>query len=99
MDLDQQTLLELLAKDDDRAYRHLYRNYFPALKAFAVYYVADENVAVDLIQDVFMGLLKVQKNFADLNEVKFYLYGALKNRCISHVRKQKVQDKYVNEMQ
>lgn len=99
MDIDQQTLLELLMNDDDRAYQHLYRNYFPALKSFATYYVADDEVAVDLIQDVFIGLLGNKKPFANLNDVKFYLYGALKNRCISHIRKQKVRDRYVSEIQ
>lgn len=97
MVLDQQTLLELLAKDDDRAYQHLYRSYFVALKSFANYYVADDDVAMDLIQDVFMGLLGSKKLFSDLDDVKFYLYGSLKNRCISYLRRQKVKDKYMSE--
>lgn len=99
MDIDQQTLLELLSNDDDRAYQHLYRNYFPALKSFASYYVVDDEVAVDLIQDVFVGLLGSKTPFANLNDVKFYLYSALKNRCISYIRKQKIRDKYISEIQ
>lgn len=98
MAIDQQILLDLLAKNDDRAYQYLYRNYFVALKSFAAFYVADEDVAMDLIQDVFIGLLGSEKAFGQLNEVKFYLYTSLKNRCISYLRKQKVADKYVDEI-
>lgn len=94
----QQILLELLTRNDDRAYQYLYRKYYAALKSFAIHYVADEAVAMDLIQDIFIGLLGNDKHFEDLNDVKLYLYTSLKNRCISYLRQQKVRDKYVLEI-
>ena len=43
--LDQDVLLDLLARKDNRAYQYLYQCYYVALKALANYYVKDNDVA------------------------------------------------------
>lgn len=43
--MDQDALLDLLARKDNRAYQYLYRCYYVALKALANYYVKDNDVA------------------------------------------------------
>lgn len=91
---DQENLFDLLARKDNRAYRHLYQCYYVALKSLANYYVRDEETAADLVQDTFISMLESGYRFKTENEVKYFLYSALKNRCISHFRKQKVRDKY-----
>ena len=96
--LNQEELLDLLARKDNRAYQHLYRIYYVALKALANYYVKDTDVAEDLVQDVFISLLESGYKFKTESEVKYFLYSSLKNKCISHFRKQKVRDKYYKEV-
>ncbi len=91
-------LLKYLAQKDNRAYRHLYSVYYSALKALAFYYVKDEQVAADMVQEVFVSLLEVSHRFETADEVKYFLYSALKNKCISYYRKQKVRDKYCREV-
>lgn len=91
---DTELLLTYLSQKDNRAYRHLYSVYYTALKTLACYYVKDEEVAADLVQEVFVSLLEVPHRFETADEVKYFLYSALKNRCISYFRKQKVRDKY-----
>ena len=60
--LDQDVLLDLLARKDNRAYQYLYQCYYVALKALANYYVKDNDVAEDLVQDVFISLLESDYN-------------------------------------
>lgn len=93
-----ETLLKYLALKNNNAYRHLYSVYYTALKALAEYYVKDESVAEDLVQEVFISLLESDHLFTDAAEVKYFLYSALKNRCISHFRKQKVRQQYQQEI-
>ena len=90
--LDQDVLLDLLARKDNRAYQYLYQCCYVALKALANYYVKDNDVAEDLVQDVFISLLESDYKFKTENDIKYFLYSSLKNRCISHSRKQKVRD-------
>ncbi len=91
---DTELLLKYLSQKDNRAYRHLYSVYYTELKSLAYYYVKDEHVAADLVQEVFVSLLEVSYRFTTADEVKYFLYSALKNKCISYYRKQKVRDKY-----
>lgn len=96
--LDQDVLLDLLARKDNRAYQYLYQCCYVALKALANYYVKDNDVAEDLVQDVFISLLESDYKFKTENDIKYFLYSSLKNRCISHSRKQKVRDKYYRDV-
>ena len=96
--LDQDVLLDLLARKDNRAYQYLYQCYYVALKALANYYVKDNDVAEDLVQDVFISLLESTHRFISGDEVKYFLYSALKNRCVSYFRKQQVRDRYQREL-
>ncbi|MFR4037168.1 MAG: sigma factor [Butyricimonas faecalis] len=60
--LEQDVLLDLLVRKDNRAYQYLYQCYYVALKALASYYVKDNDVAEDLVQDVFISLLESRIN-------------------------------------
>lgn len=91
---DTELLLKYLAQKDNRAYSHLYSVYYTALKSLACHYVGDEHVAADIVQEVFVSLLEVSHSFVSADEVKFFLYNALKNRCISYYRKQRVRNRY-----
>lgn len=91
---DSGLLLKYLAQKDNRAYRHLFSVYYTALNSLACHYVKDEQAAADLVQEVFVSLLESSRRFEEVDEVKYFLYSALKNRCISYYRKQKVRDKY-----
>ena len=96
--LEQDVLLDLLVRKDNRAYQYLYQCYYVALKALASYYVKDNDVAEDLVQDVFISLLESRNKFETANGVKYFLYSSLKNKCISHFRKQKIRDKYYKDI-
>ena len=95
--MDQQVLLKLISKQDNKAYRYLYRHFYVSLKAVANYYTHDEEVAADLVQDVFITMLEVNQKFNHLNDIKYFLYAALKNKCLNHLRSQKVRNQYVRE--
>ncbi len=95
---DTELLLKYLAQKDNRAYRHLYTVYYTALKALAYSYVKNEQTAADIVQEVFVSLLEVSYCFKTAEEVKYFLYSALRNKCISYYRKQKVRDKYRREV-
>lgn len=94
----EELLLHYLAQKDNRAYRHLYGVYYVALKNLAAQYVKDDQAAGDLTQEVFISLLESPHRFTSGDEVRYFLYSALKNRCISHFRKQQVRDRYQREI-
>ena len=96
--LDSKLLLKYLAQKDNRAYRHLYHVYYTGLKVLAKGILKDEQIADDLVQEVFISLLQSSHDFKSEDEVKGFLYTALRNKCVDHFRKEKLHTKYTNEI-
>lgn len=90
-------LLFLLAKKDNKAFRHLYSTYYVALKNVASNYVDSDAVAEDIVQEVFIELLETTQSFENLNHLRYFLYSVLKNKCINLLRKDKVRKRYIEE--
>lgn len=90
-------LLSLLAQKDNKAFHHLYSLYFTALRNVALNYVKNDAAAEDLAQEVFIVLLESSQSFECLDQVRYFLYGVLKNKCISQLRKKKVRKRYMEE--
>lgn len=85
--VEQNVFLELLKQRNNLAYKRLYSLYFVALRNLANRYVNDIDIASDLVQDTFFSLLESDKLFSSIDQVKYFLFAALKNKCISHLRK------------
>lgn len=88
---EQELLLNYLLKDDDRAYVLLYQHYYVALTLFSAKYVGNEDVARDLVQEVFIAMLGQKKAFANLIALKVYLYSSVRNRSLNWLRDEKVR--------
>lgn len=95
--VNQEILLKLLSRQDNKAYRYLYQRFYIGLKAVANYYTRDDLSADDLVQDVFISMLDGQQHFNTMNDIKYFLYTALKNKCLNYLRNQKVREKYVQQ--
>lgn len=95
---EESRLLEQLAQKDNEAYKQLYRIYYPVLKNLAIQLSKDEEVAADLVQEVFISLWESSTRFNNTNELKYFLYHSLKNKYITYYRKQQVRNKYQQEM-
>lgn len=96
--MDQNGILTSLSKQNNEAYRYLYQQFYIGLKAVANYYTRNEQTAEDLVQEVFISLLEIKQRFNTLNDVKYFLYSMLKNKCLNHLRNQKIRDKHHNEI-
>jgi len=65
---------------------HFQTHYRP-LCLYALRLLNDTNDAEDIVQDVFTSLWNKKENIKDIYSVKSYLYTAVKNSCLNHLRK------------
>lgn len=70
-----------------------YEIHFTALKFFAMRYVGDEEVACDLIQDMFVKLWERKESFENDQVLKTYLYRAVRNNCLTYIRNKRRMEK------
>lgn len=95
---EQELLLDCLSKDEDKAYVLLYHHYYIPLVLFSAKYVGDEDMAKDLVQEVFIGMLGQKKAFVHLVALKVYLYNSVRNRSLNYLRDKKARKEIENKL-
>jgi len=75
--------------DDTQAYKQLFLLFYPSLVPFAVSIVKSKELAEEIVSDVFMTIWQKRQQLDKVDNLKFYLFTAVKNRCITHLNDSK----------
>jgi RNA polymerase sigma-70 factor (ECF subfamily) len=87
---DDLQLLRALRQGDAAAFQKLYRRHRSGLYSFALLHCGAPEVAADVVQDVFMGLLNEGYGFDPLKGMLAnFLYGVARNLVLRHARQKK----------
>jgi RNA polymerase sigma-70 factor (ECF subfamily) len=79
---------------DDRAFEQLFKAHFKALHAYAHTFLRDEEMAEEIVQNLFMKLWQKRELLQAHTSVKAYLYKCVHNDCLNHIKHLKIQGKY-----
>ena len=63
-----------------------FRLYYQALCYFAYHYLKEQEEAEDIVQEIFMKLLDGAECFDNEEHLKHYLYKAVRNSCLNHIK-------------
>jgi RNA polymerase sigma-70 factor (ECF subfamily) len=81
-------LLKRSAKGDERAFAEIYRRHQAPLFRFAVRMTGSSWAAEEIVQDVFMMLVREPKKFdAERGTLGAFLYGVARNRIMKHLER------------
>lgn len=94
MEVSDQIWLKQLIRYDDSGVKLLFEQYYIPLVLFARSYVRDVDVARDVVQDVFMAMIQAREKFVTIENLKTYLYSAVKNRSLKYLRHEDVKERY-----
>lgn len=72
---------------DDEAYTYIYREYSQALYAYGMHFTSDKGLVEDCIQDVFIKIFQNHRHLQSTDNIKLYLFIALKNKLFNIFRK------------
>jgi RNA polymerase sigma-70 factor, ECF subfamily len=70
-------------------YEELFRTYFPSLCYFAQKYISDLDSSKEIVHKVFVNIWEKREAFDFDKSAKSYLFTAVYNRCMNHLRDQK----------
>ncbi len=73
---------------DHTAFEDAFRTYYPELCAFAYRYLRSPALAEEAVHDVFTTLWRTRERLQVRDSVKAYLYGSVRHRAISLLRRQ-----------
>ena len=80
-------LISGLRRGDIRIFENLFHRYYPGLCSYAESLLRKENVAEEMVQDIFYNLWKNRKEIEIRVSLKSYLYKSVYNRSMMHLRK------------
>ena len=76
---------------DIKRFEQLFFQLQPRLFAFCCKYIEDKELARDFVQECF---IRFWENFYNIKSYESYLFTAVKNRCLSHLRSLKARAEY-----
>ncbi len=92
-----EALLSGLKKGDDGAYTIIFNEYFNRLCHFASTYVADESIAKNIVQDVFIKLWEKRQSLRENTSIFSFLITITKNNCLDYLKHKQIEIKFKNE--
>lgn len=95
----EQRWVEQIRTGDENAFEMMFRTYYPRLCRFAADCVHSESRARDLVQDVFLRIWERRTEWKVRDSLKAYLYQAVRNRALNHVRRRDATDEMKNGLQ
>lgn len=79
-----------LKEGDPAAFEELFKQVFPRLLGYCKLFVHDQSQANDLVQECFIKLWEKHTTIKASQSVESLLFVMLRNRCLNHLRDQKI---------
>lgn len=70
-------------------FENLFRTHFQHLVNFATQYVNEQSIAEDICQKIFLTLWEKRDTINPNQSIKSYLFTAVRNKCLNHIRDHK----------
>ena len=71
---------------DQRAFKVLYQRYFKILCSYGCRLTSDRQLLEDAVHDIFIDLWRRREHLAEVENIKFYMFRALRNRVVRNGR-------------
>src|SRR6185369_12691721 len=69
--------------DDTQAYKRLFLLFYPSLVNFAASIIKSKELAEEIVSDVFIKIWEKRQHLEKIENLSFYLFTAVKNRCVN----------------
>jgi RNA polymerase sigma-70 factor (ECF subfamily) len=83
-----------LTADSSLLFEDVFKSHFKSLHVYAITIVKDETIAEEMVQNVFFKLWEKKEQIRLQQSVKAYLYRAVHNECLNHLKHDKVKAGY-----
>lgn len=87
-------LFRKIRRGDTHAFRKLFDRWYTPLCRHAVTFVGDQQVAEDIVQELFINLWTNRESIDITGSVQSYLYRSIRNRCLNYLRDHKAAQNY-----
>ncbi len=90
----EEGIIASLARRDEKIFEQVFKTYVKELNAYAFTIVRDEMTAEEMVQNIFYKIWERPEKLSINGSVAAYLYRAVYNECLNHLKHLKVRMKY-----
>lgn len=83
---DIKNILEKLKSGDEKFYKSLFKEYYPALTFYALKIVNSAETAREIVQDLFVKIYEKRYSLNIDTSLKSYLYRSVYNSCMNYIQ-------------
>jgi RNA polymerase sigma-70 factor (family 1) len=98
LDLNEQIRLEGIRAGDPSMFQVIFNEYYPALTVFARKFLVDNDMAKEVVQDMFVQLYEKRESLIIQTSLKSYLYQSVRNGCLNRIKQDKIHQKHHEEI-
>ena len=88
---DDKWIIEGIQRGDEEAYKSLFLKYYAQLVVFARKVVVDDDLARELVQDVFVTFYEKRTELNIHTSLKAHMYQSVRNRCLNQIKHNKIR--------
>ena len=85
-DISDQQLWQSFLDGDDQSLEEIYRKFFDDLYRYGKKWLSDAFLTEDVIQDLFIKLIRNRKNLSSVTSIKYYLFKAFRSIALDKLR-------------
>ena len=86
-----------LHQNNRQLFNQLFADYYVNLCRFAYTYVSDNDIAEEIVQEVFIALWEQRKTLNIHTSIRSFLYTSVKNKALNYIRNAKTRTHHENE--
>jgi RNA polymerase sigma-70 factor, ECF subfamily len=94
MEWNEDRVIASLADRDEQVFERVFKMHFKNLHSYACTITRDEMLSEELVQDIFFKLWERPERLNISGSIAGYLYRAVYNACLNHIKHLKVRSRY-----
>lgn len=95
--MEEQAFIDQLNRKQPEAFRMLFCNYGRSLILYALGYHVDQDVAEDIVQEVFINLYEGKMFFSSPGYLRAFLYTSVRNSVLNYLKHKKIEQYYLRQ--
>ena len=92
----EEQFLQRINTKQPEAFRELFSEFYNSLVLFAMGFVEQQDVAEDIVQEIFFKLYTDKPTFDVVVALKSYLYLVTKNQCLNYLKHARIEQEYMS---
>lgn len=91
--LSDESLLKLIKKDENNAFKFLFKRYYPRLLGYAIRFVQEKEIAEDILQEVFLTFWEKRSLLKSIS-ISSLLFCMVRNACINYLKRKSLVERF-----